>query len=250
MKKFQFTNRINSNSILNFAEKAILNQLLSYQENNQIFHGTNKYLSETWGTTESTIKRTIANLKLHNLLIIDLQKKPHSNGESGEVWYNKRYISINIDELTKFLNNETIIEETIEELPIEKNEVINELPTLTIEDESYLDDNFNPVDVPSEYDKLIEEALLKKESPKIISEPKHSTIEVKEEEQKIYEVNFICESIGLQEYANRYKMKLNKIKVTKKEMEYYLAEWQRESKHFGKVSEITDEALNKLKELV
>jgi hypothetical protein len=103
MKKFQFTEKINSNTKLKFPHKALINQILSFQENEQIFHATNKYLSTVWGVEEKTIKRIIADLKAFNLLDVELDRKKHSNG-AGE-WYNKRYIKVNTENLKLFLDN-------------------------------------------------------------------------------------------------------------------------------------------------
>jgi hypothetical protein len=103
MKKFQFTEKINSNTKLKFPHKALINQILSFQENEQIFHATDKHLSSVWGVEEKTIKRIIADLKVFNLLNVELDRKKHSNGD-GE-WYNKRYIKINTENLELFLDN-------------------------------------------------------------------------------------------------------------------------------------------------
>jgi hypothetical protein len=117
MNKFQYAEKINANTKLSFAHKALLNQIISFQLNNQDFHGTDEYLASTWGVSPRTIQRQISDLKKFNLIQVKLDKKKHSNG-AGE-WYNKRYITINFDILTSFLE--------VEPTTIKSEPILNDL---------------------------------------------------------------------------------------------------------------------------
>lgn len=132
MNKFQYAEKINANTKLSFANKAIINQIISFQLNNQKFHGTDEYLASTWGVSTRTIQRQIAELKKLNLIQVELDKKKHSTGD--KTWYNKRYITVDLTNLSNFLQNNTSV---VDSKPIlsDLNYDITEVESIIIEEE-------------------------------------------------------------------------------------------------------------------
>lgn len=112
MNYFEVAQKVNANKLLDFADKAILNQVLSYTLNNQDFYATNDYLKEHWGCSMSAVKRAIQTLKLYRLIDVQVNKKKHTT--NGQSWYNKRYIKVNLSTLEDFLNGKIEIEKTVE----------------------------------------------------------------------------------------------------------------------------------------
>jgi len=131
MNFFQITNQVNQNKNLNWAEKAILNQIIGFNLNDQDFIATNKWLADYWGVDISTIKRILASLAALGYIQTTVIKKKHTTGDKQ--WYNKRYITANIDNMTKNevaivpsdnLEPESTVTETISKKTIETTEPI------------------------------------------------------------------------------------------------------------------------------
>lgn len=101
---FELASKINANKTLDFADKAILNQIISYVNNQKTFHATNDYLAECWGTNVTAIKRAIKTLKNFGLIVITVDRRKHQ--QDGKAWYNKRYIQVDFKVLEAFVNGE------------------------------------------------------------------------------------------------------------------------------------------------
>lgn len=132
MNKIQYAEKINANTKLSFANKAIINQIISFQLNDQKFHGTDEYLASTWGVSPRTIQRQIAELKTLNLIQVKLDKKKHSSGD--KTWYNKRYITVDLTNLNNFLQNNTLIDSS-NLISSDLSNVIEETKLIVVEEE-------------------------------------------------------------------------------------------------------------------
>lgn len=194
MNKFQFTEQINANTKLSFAHKALLNQILSFQMNNQIFHGTDEWLGKTWGVSTRTIKRQISDLKGFNLITVELERKKHTNGEGN--WYNKRYITINLDALSDFLNIDNQVETKPKQIEVPKEtepiaiveKIKPQIEAITSNDEYEYDDDqqeawfnqmagINQKNEPSEAVVIIEETAKVENTPNRL--PVENTTEIR-----------------------------------------------------------------------
>lgn len=100
MNKFEFNQSVKKSS-LSSSEKLILLEILSFIENDKAFYATNKHLASIFNFSESYVKKIIS--KFQNLGIIEskVDKKKHQSGD--QTWYNKRYITINFNTLSSFL---------------------------------------------------------------------------------------------------------------------------------------------------
>ena len=116
MDYFQLGDKINQLHQLDFAERAILNQITSYFYNNNPFFATNEYLSKYWGVSERSISRYISKLSKLGYITIQTEKKKHTVGEGK--WYNKRYILPVIEAITT------------EKLTPKEKEITNPLPII------------------------------------------------------------------------------------------------------------------------
>lgn len=193
MNKFQYAEKINANTKLSFANKAIINQIISFQLNDQKFHGTDEYLASTWGVSPRTIQRQIAELKKLNLIQIELDKKKHSTGD--KTWYNKRYITVDLSNLSNFLQDDISIND-LNPISSDLNNDIQAVEQSVVEDvimpqmESI---EITPTDEPIEvitddseefdYDDEQQEAWFNQmagiTSPQIVIEPKPIVTELK-----------------------------------------------------------------------
>lgn len=102
MNYFEISDKINQNKHLSLQEKAVFNQVLSYELNKKEFFGTNEYLANYWNTSVRSINRVFAKLESRNLIQRRTERKKHSNGQQN--WYNKRYTTINFDGLAQLLS--------------------------------------------------------------------------------------------------------------------------------------------------
>lgn len=100
MNKFEFNQSVKKSS-LSSSEKLILLEILSFIENDKAFYATNKHIASIFNFSESYVKKIIS--KFQNLGIIEsnVDKKKHQSGD--KTWYNKRYITINFEILSNFL---------------------------------------------------------------------------------------------------------------------------------------------------
>ena len=129
MNTFELQTKINANRALDFADKAILNQVISYINNNKIFHATNEYLAECWGTNTTAIKRAIRTLKEYSLIIIKNERRKHQQGDKA--WYNKRYIEVDFKALEAFLEGKAVVDAPS---PIITSDIAVIEPEQTVED--------------------------------------------------------------------------------------------------------------------
>jgi len=102
MEKFQFTSKINAASKLDWAEKSLLNYILSFIENENEFYQSNESLALTWNVSCSTIKRHLKTLTDFRILKSNVNRKKHTVGAA--TWYNKRYLTVDFQVLENFLN--------------------------------------------------------------------------------------------------------------------------------------------------
>ena len=161
MNYFQLADKINQLHKLDFAERALLNQITSYQFNNKTFYATNEYLSKYWGVSERSITRYITKLIKLGFITVEIKKKKHTSGDGN--WYNKRYITSNIEVIS--------IETSIEPIKISEIESVLTLEPEPIQPSIIEDDE--PVlgvfaEQDNEYTRMIEEALQAKSPQKII----------------------------------------------------------------------------------
>lgn len=107
MNKFEFNQSVKKSS-LSSSEKLILIEILSFIENDKAFYATNKHIASIFNFSESYVKKIIS--KFQNLGIIEssVDKKKHQSGD--QTWYNKRYITINFETLSSFLQMDGSIE--------------------------------------------------------------------------------------------------------------------------------------------
>lgn len=221
MNKFQYAEKINANTKLSFANKAIINQIISFQLNQQEFHGTDEYLASTWGVSPRTIQRNIAELKKLNLIQVELDKKKHSTGD--KTWYNKRYITVDLINLSNFLQDNTSIDDS---KPI-KCDLSNDIQTVEsstkediimsqIEEKSndFFDENsFDLEEDNSEYfeslmnvnPKQVEETLIVNYTP--TSEPKDNTIQYSNIEFNLNNTTVVLIRNEWKEYWNDIQLK-------------------------------------------
>lgn len=127
MNLFEITNEVNQNKKLNFAQKALLNQIIGYNLNNKSFFATNQFLAEYWGCDIATIKRSIAILKTLGFITVSVDRKKHTTGDA--TWYNKRYIIPNYEVIT----GQEIVQDQPEILILESVETIQPVQEVTID---------------------------------------------------------------------------------------------------------------------
>lgn len=101
MQKFELNQSIKK-STLNPSEKLVLLEILSFIENNKEFYATNAHIAETFNFTERNVKAIISKLSKLGIIESEVKRKKHTTGDCS--WYNKRYITINFDKLSEFLN--------------------------------------------------------------------------------------------------------------------------------------------------
>lgn len=113
--KFQLQDKINANKALSFADKAILNQIISFTKDGGICIATNSYFAKCWGVDEQKIKRTLKILYDHGLINSKVERKKHTEGE--RTWHNKRYLTVNHNVLASFLDGKPSSEKSSTSTP-------------------------------------------------------------------------------------------------------------------------------------
>lgn len=154
MNYFQVADKINQLHQLDFAERALLNQITSYHFNEKPFFATNEYLSEYWGVSVRSITRYISKLSKLGFIEIETKKKKHEAG-SGQ-WYNKRYI---LPIVSSILEPKDTVEQVVDIIQLPE-------PVLTLEKPSEVTtcEDYEPFmgvfpEQENEYSRLMDEAM-------------------------------------------------------------------------------------------
>ncbi len=123
MKFYQVAEKVNQLHNIQIAERALLNQIISYDLNKKKFHASNEYLSKYWGVSERTVTRWITHLEKQGYIQTSEIKKKHEENK----WSNRRTIApvydtiLNSDPITPtevidFEFNEDVLEENQPEI--------------------------------------------------------------------------------------------------------------------------------------
>jgi DNA-binding CsgD family transcriptional regulator len=143
IKAYPILNKIEN---LNNTEKQLIELVLSYQDNKQIFKMSYKRIAELLNIKLQSVKNLVSNLKLKNILITN--HKSNFNGVDGG---SSTELSVDVDYIISLIEKQS---ETVE------SEVIsNAADEPKIEDENLVDDYVADEDYHSPFEVIYQEKL-------------------------------------------------------------------------------------------
>lgn len=143
IKAYPILNKIEN---LNNSEKQLIELVLSYQDNKQIFKMSYKSIAELLNIKLQSVKNLISNLKLKNILITN--HKSNFNGVNGG---SSSELKVDVDYII------SLIEKPSE--TVESEVILNAADAPKIEDENLVDDYVADEDYHSPFEAIYQEKL-------------------------------------------------------------------------------------------